>query len=113
MPANGYEIHFFNARVETAVIALPTTLCARFFALADRMEQYGPNLGEPHTLSMGNGLYEMRLKGAEGIARVFYCAIVDRRIVMLHCFVKKTQKTPRKELKIARQRLKEVQDGNV
>ncbi|WP_081065932.1 type II toxin-antitoxin system RelE/ParE family toxin [Burkholderia diffusa] len=63
-------------------------------------------------LAIGRGA-EMRLKGAEGIARVFYCAIVDRRIVMLHCFVKKTQKTPRKELKIARQRLKEVQDGNV
>ncbi|KVQ69011.1 hypothetical protein WT23_06530 [Burkholderia territorii] len=75
--------------------------------------QNGANLGEPHTWSMGNGLYEMRLKGAEGIARVFYCAIVERRIVMLHCFVKKTQKTPRKELQIARQRLKEVQDGNV
>ncbi|WP_081055672.1 type II toxin-antitoxin system RelE/ParE family toxin [Burkholderia diffusa] len=63
-------------------------------------------------LAIGRGA-EMRLKGAEGIARVFYCAIVDRRIVMLHCFVKKTQKTPRKEPKIARQRLKEVQDGNV
>ncbi|KUZ01909.1 hypothetical protein WS50_08775 [Burkholderia territorii] len=49
----------------------------------------GANLGEPHTGSMGNGLYEMRLKGAEGIARVFYCTIVERRIVMLHCFVKK------------------------
>ncbi|MET3552069.1 MULTISPECIES: type II toxin-antitoxin system RelE/ParE family toxin [Burkholderia] len=110
---NSYEIQFFNARVETGVVTLPTTLLARFFALADRMEQYGPNLGEPHTQSMGNGLYEMRLKGAEGIARVFYCAIVARRIVMLHCFVKKTQKTPRKELEIARRRLKEVQDGNV
>ncbi|WP_233410065.1 MULTISPECIES: type II toxin-antitoxin system RelE/ParE family toxin [Burkholderia] len=111
--ATAYEIQFFNARVETGVITLPKTLLARFFALADRMEQYGPNLREPHTQSMGNGLYEMRLKGAEGIARVFYCAIVDRRIVMLHCFVKKTQKTPRKKLETARRRLKEVQDGNV
>ncbi|WP_081068092.1 type II toxin-antitoxin system RelE/ParE family toxin [Burkholderia territorii] len=72
-----------------------------------------PEFGEPHTGSMGNGLYEMRLKGGEGIARVFYCAIVEWRIGMLHCFVKKAQKTPRKELRIARQRLKEVQDGNV
>ncbi|RQR29886.1 MULTISPECIES: type II toxin-antitoxin system RelE/ParE family toxin [unclassified Burkholderia] len=113
MLANSYEIQFFNARVERGVVNLPTTLLARFFALADRMAQYGPNLGEPHTQSMGNGLYEMRLKGAEGIARVFYCAIADRRIVMLHCFVKKAQKTPPKELEIARRRLKEVQDGNV
>ncbi|VWC65176.1 type II toxin-antitoxin system RelE/ParE family toxin [Burkholderia lata] len=113
MLINSYEIRFFNERVAEGVAALPKTLVARFFALVDRMEQYGPNLGEPHTQSMGNGLYEMRLKGAEGIARVFYCAIVERRIVMLHCFVKKTQKTPLKELETARRRLKEVRDGNV
>jgi len=57
---------------------------------------------------MGSGLYEMRLKGAEGIASVFYCSIVDRRIVMLHCFVKKSQQTPRNELDVARKRLLEM-----
>ncbi|MDR8031844.1 type II toxin-antitoxin system RelE/ParE family toxin [Burkholderia cenocepacia] len=113
MPTHGYEIQFFSERVAAGVASLPTTLLARYFALADRMERYGPNLGEPHSQSMGNGLYERRLKGAEGIARVFYCAIVERRIVMLHCFVKKTPRTPLKELEIARRRLKEVRDGNV
>ncbi|MCA8423234.1 type II toxin-antitoxin system RelE/ParE family toxin [Burkholderia seminalis] len=107
------EIRFFNERVEVGVASLPATLLARFLALADRMAQYGPNLGEPHTRPMGNGLYEMRLKGAEGIARVFYRAIVGRRIVKFPCFVKKTPKTPRKELETARRRLKEVRDGNV
>ncbi|MEM5421380.1 type II toxin-antitoxin system RelE/ParE family toxin [Paraburkholderia ferrariae] len=62
---------------------------------------------------MGDGLFELRLKGAEGIARVFYCAIVDRRVVMLHCFVKKTQQTPHKELEIARKRHPEVKSGNL
>jgi len=113
MMNNAYEVRFVNERVEKGVAALPKTLIARFYALVDRMEQYGPNLGEPHMQSMGNGLYEMRLKGAEGIARVFYCAIVERRIVMLHCFMKKTQKTPPKELETARRRLKEVRDGNI
>ncbi|WP_175901431.1 type II toxin-antitoxin system RelE/ParE family toxin [Burkholderia seminalis] len=108
-----YEIRFFDERVEVGVASLPATLLARFLVLADRMEQYGPNLGEPHPRSMGNGLYEMRLTGAEGIARVFCCAIVGRRIVMLHCFVKKTPKTPLKELETARRRLKEVRNGNV
>ncbi|AZQ54931.1 type II toxin-antitoxin system RelE/ParE family toxin [Burkholderia cenocepacia] len=113
MATHGYEIQFFNERVALGVASLPTTLLARYFALADRMERYGPNLGEPHSRSMGNGLYEMRLKGVEGIARVFYCAIVERRIVMPHCYVKKTPRTPLKELEIARRRLKEVRDGNV
>jgi len=82
--------------------------------------------GTLHSLTAWNGtarisgnltpnrcLYEMRLKGAAGIARVFYRAIVERRIVMLHCFVKKTPWTPLKELEIARRRLKEVRDDNL
>ncbi|WP_423382287.1 type II toxin-antitoxin system RelE/ParE family toxin [Burkholderia sp. LMG 32019] len=113
MQTVAYEIHFFSEQVEARVFALPKTLTARFFALADRMEKYGPHLGEPHTRPMGDGLYELRLKGLEGIARVFYCVVVDRRIVMLHAFVKKTQQTPLKELATARRRLKEVQYGNL
>ena len=63
------------------------------------MEVYGPDLGMPHTRAMGQGLFELRLKTAEGIARVFYCTVIDRQIVMLHQFVKKTEKTPARELK--------------
>jgi phage-related protein len=48
------------------------------------------------------------LKGAEGIARVFYCALIGKRIVMLHSFVKKSQKTPSKELNLAIKRMKEI-----
>ena len=75
------------------------------------MEIYGPDLGMPHTRAMGQGLFELRLKAAEGIARVLYCTIVDRQIVMLHQFVKKTEKTPARELEIARRRMKEVKNG--
>jgi phage-related protein len=108
-----YQIDFHSERVEAAVMNLPKTLLARFFALADRMEQHGPNLGEPHTKAMGDGLFEMRLKGAEGIARVFYCAVIGQRIVLLHCFVKKDQKTPQVELKTAQRRLKEIRSGKL
>jgi len=75
------------------------------------MEIYGPDLGMPHTRAMGKGLFELRLKAAEGIARVLYCTIVDRQIVMLHQFVKKTEKTPARELEIARRRMKELKNG--
>jgi phage-related protein len=57
---------------------------------------------------MGKGLLELRLKAAEGIARVFYCTLVERRIVMLHQFVKKTEKSPPRELDIARRRMMEI-----
>ena len=57
---------------------------------------------------MSDGLFELRVKGQEGIARVFYCTLVGQRIIMLHGFIKKSQKTPPKELKLARERLAEV-----
>ncbi|PCI00203.1 MAG: hypothetical protein COB79_05995 [Zetaproteobacteria bacterium] len=56
-------------------------------------------------------LFELRVKGKDGIARVFYCTKVGKHIVMLHVFVKKTQKTPKKELKIATQRMREVKNN--
>jgi len=65
----------------------------------------------PHTRAMGQGLFELRLKAAEGIARVFYCTVIDRQIVMLHQFVKKTEKTPARELELARRRMKELKNG--
>jgi phage-related protein len=60
---------------------------------------------------MGEGLFEPRIKAAEGIARVFYCTVVNRRIVMLHHFVKKTDKTPRRELATALRRMREFKDA--
>ena len=74
------------------------------------MLEFGPNLGMPHTRAMSEGLFELRLKSKEGTARVFYCTVVNERVIMLHAFTKKSQKTPKKELDTARQRLKEVKD---
>jgi phage-related protein len=103
-----WNVSFYNERVEAEILALPPGLLARFLRYAERMETFGPDLGMPHTRAMGDGLFEIRLKAFEGIARVLYCTIVGRRIVFLHLFVKKSDKTPPKELKIARQRMKEV-----
>ena len=66
------------------------------------------NLGTLHTESFINGLFGLQLKRTEGIARVFFCTIVGRRITMLHSFIKKTQKTPAREIEVARKRMKEV-----
>jgi phage-related protein len=103
-----WTVTFYDRRVEAQILAFPAGFLAKFLRYAERMEMFGPDLGMPHTRAMGSGLFEIRIKAAEGIARVFYCTVVDRRIVVLHQFVKKTDKTPRKELDIARQRMKEV-----
>ena len=73
--------------------------------------EFGPNLRMPHSRALGGGLFELRPCGREGTGRVFYCFVVGRRVVILHAFIKKTQSIPEKELKIARQRMKEVQNG--
>jgi phage-related protein len=60
----------------------------------------------------GDELFEIRARGKEGIARVFYCTVVRGKSIILHEFVKKTDKTPRRELAMARRWLREVQDEN-
>jgi phage-related protein len=105
-----WTIAFFDSRVETGLLEMAAGFVARFIRYAERMEIFGPDLGMPHTQAMGDGLFELRLKGPEGIARVFYCTLSRRRIMMLHFFVKKTRKTPSKEIDIARKRMKEVKD---
>ena len=76
--------------------------------ILELIEEFGPALGKPHTAPMGGGLFEIRAKGKEGIGRAFFCTIKGGEIVILHSFVKKTQRTPRKELEKARRRMKEV-----
>ena len=91
---------------------LPDTLAARYIVLTRRMIALGPNIGEPHTKAFGEGLFELRLKGAEGIARVFFCTLVGKRIVMLHSFIKKSERTPTREREVAETRMKEIKRAN-
>lgn len=103
-----WSIEYYKRTVEQSVLHLPPNLLARYLRLTDLMLEFGPNIGMPHTRAMGKGLFELRIKAQEGTARVFYCTIIQRRIVMLHAFIKKSQKTPKRELEIAKHRLQEV-----
>jgi phage-related protein len=107
-----WTITYYSEALQEEILALPAGFLGRYLRYTDRMEIYGPDLGMPHTRSMGDGLFELRLKASEGIARVFYCTLIGKRIVMLHQFTKKTQRTPPRELAIARRRMKEVKDAN-
>lgn len=83
---------------------------AYYTRLTERMISFGPNLGMPFTRSLEKGLFELRIKSKEGISRVFYCTAQKNKIVMLHGFIKKTQKLPKKELKLAIKRMREVKN---
>jgi phage-related protein len=103
-----WSIEYYSPELEQEVLGIPDGLLARYLHLTELMLEFGSNLGMPHTKVIDKRLFELRLKSKEGIARVFYCTKIGKRIVMLHVFIKKTQKTPKKELKVAIQRMKEV-----
>ena len=103
-----WEIIYYNEALQKEILSLPTGIQARYVHLTKRMCIYGANLGMPHTRAMKGGLFELRMKSKEGIGRVFYCTLVNKRIVMLHSIIKKTQKTPSGDLNLAISRMKEV-----
>lgn len=73
--------------------------------------EFGPDVRMPHSRALGGGLFELRARGREGAGRAMYCYLADRRLVVLHAFVKKTQSTPERAIGIARRRMREVRDG--
>jgi phage-related protein len=103
-----WRIEYYNRRVQAWADGLPPGIQADLLHLFRRMREHGPALGMPYIRMLGGGLCEVRAKGEEGIGRAFFCAVVGRRIVILHGFVKKTERAPHYEMELARQRLKEV-----
>jgi phage-related protein len=104
-----WQLSYYNAKVAEQLEAWPVGIRAGFLRIAELMQVYGPDIGMPHTRAMGAGLFEVRAKGREGIGRAFYCTAVGECIVILHVIIKKSDKTPMRELDKARTRQKEVQ----
>ncbi|MFV0576304.1 MAG: type II toxin-antitoxin system RelE/ParE family toxin [Vibrio sp.] len=102
-----WNIEFYKG-VDQAILDMPPKIQARMLKLLELIEIHGANLGEPHTKSMGNGLFEIRSKAQEGIGRGIYCYFDGKNIMVLHAFIKKSQKTPKKDLDLAKSRMNEV-----
>ena len=107
-----WQILYYNEKLEESILNLPDGLLARYLRLTDLMIEFGPNLGLPHTKSIGKNLYELRIKSKEGISRIFFCLKIKNKIIMLHVFIKKSQRTPKTELEIAIKRMKEVMSND-
>lgn len=95
---------------DAEIEALPPGLQARLIRLVEAVEHVGlDKLREPHVKHLDGKLWELRAKASEGIARGIYVTVTGRRVVVLHVFVKKSQKTPRPAIEIARARMKEIE----
>lgn len=104
----GWTVETHEA-ADLEIEALPPGLQARLIRLIEAIENVGlDNLHEPHVKHLEGKLWELRAKASEGIARGIYVTVTGRKVLVLHVFVKKTQKTPSRALAIARQRMKEV-----
>jgi len=67
-----WEILYYNENVQELINAWPVGIRAFYARVTERMEIFGPNLGMPFTRSMGNGMFEIRARGKEGIGRAFF-----------------------------------------
>jgi phage-related protein len=105
----GWRVETLDARVDRELGELDADLRARFRWIAALLEDHGPQrVREPYVKALGGKLWEMRMKGKDNIARAVYMAAHGRRLVVLHVFVKKTDRTPRAAIETAMRRAKEA-----
>jgi len=104
-----WAVEVLNETVEAELLALPKDMQARFLKISEILQSFGPqHVGMPHVRPLGDKLWEMRLTGSAGIGRAIYTAASGQRLVVLHAFAKKTQKTPQRAINLARKRLREI-----
>ena len=104
-----WAVEVLNDLVVGELLSLPKDMQARFLRISELLESFGPQrVGLPHVRPLGEKLWEMRSSGREVIGRAIYTVAAGRRLVVLHAFVKKTQKTPRRAMDLALMRLKEL-----
>ena len=100
-----------DARVRDELEALAVDAKARFRRIVELIQTYGlEQMREPHVKHLEGRLWEMRMKGKDGISRAIYVTARGRRVVVVRVFVKKTKKTPRREINVALERAMEVRD---
>lgn len=104
-------VETLNETVDAEIAALPSDMRARLVRISKFIEAVGlPNVHEPHVKHLEGSLWEMRMKGRDGISRALYVTVQGRRVVVVRVFVKKTQKTPRREIELALRRATEMTD---
>jgi phage-related protein len=105
-----WTVEFLDEDVKALLDALPPDIRAHFQRIVELIQSHGlERVREPCVKHLKGPIWEMRMKGNSGIARAVYVTAVGKRIVVVHVFTKKTQKTPRREIETALRRATEVQ----
>ena len=105
-----WSVETLNETVDEELAALPANMRARFVWISQLITEHGlENLGEPYVKHIEKALWEIRLKGKEGISRALYVTAKPKRVIVVRVFIKKSQKIPRKEIKLALKRAEEIE----
>ncbi len=100
--AEYYEKEDGSRPAEEFILGLDTKMKAKVLWTVTLLEEYGSALGWPYSRYLEESIYELRIRQSSDISRVLYFFYKDKRIILTNGFVKKTQKTPRNELKLAK-----------
>ena len=104
-----WRVEFLDVDVLAELEELPLDIRASFLRISRLIESEGlQKVREPYVKHLEGPLWEMRMRGKDGIARAAYVTATGQRVVVVRVFAKKTQKTPRREIEIALKRAKEV-----
>ena len=102
-----YAIEFYKTEAGKSpakefVLALDTKMKAKILRVFDMLEKNGPEVRMPHTEMLEDGIFEIRAKQGSDITRLLYFFRVGRKIIVTNGFVKKTQRTPLREIETAK-----------
>jgi phage-related protein len=104
-----WTVETLNAVVDAELAALPADMRAQVTRISFMIEEFGlERVHEPHVKRVDGPIWEMRMKGRAGISRALYVVAREKRVVIVRVFVKKTQKTPVREIELALSRAKEA-----
>lgn len=96
----------FNSNIEDFILSLEKSTIAKVLHVIDLLEKFGHQLGLPHSKKMSTDLFELRIRGQQEV-RIFY-TFQKGSVVMVHGFVKKSQKIPKREINQVKRRLKDL-----
>lgn len=109
---NNFQVEFYETKdgctpVEDFILSLDVKMQAKMVGMLELLEEKGNELREPYSKYLREGIFEIRCKSGNNITRALYFFYYDRKIIITNGFTKKTQKTPLKEIRLAKARKKD------
>ena len=107
-----YEVIFYDKADGTEpakefLLSLDAKMRAKMLRTIELLQNNGPELREPYSKPLGDSIFELRAKVGTDISRVLYFFIVGRKVILTNGFIKKTQKTPKREIEKAKRKLQD------